>query len=136
MIYLDACIVIYTFEQHPAHGAHLLSAMASRPADEFAISPLVKFECLIRPLRTGNLVLQRYYEEHLDRFAQLPLTDDVFMQAAHLRARFNLKTPDALHLGAAQHHGCEALWTNDDRLSKAAHGLAVNVLASQPRQRT
>ncbi|MBP8803259.1 MAG: PIN domain-containing protein [Pseudoxanthomonas sp.] len=51
------------------------------------------------------------------------------MQAAHLRAHFGLKTPDALHLAAAQHHRCQALWTNDERLSKAGHGLAVNVLA-------
>lgn len=51
------------------------------------------------------------------------------VQAAHLRAHFGLKTPDALHLAAAQHHRCQALWTNDERLSKAGHGLAVNVLA-------
>ena len=35
--------------------------------------------------------------------------------------------PDALRLACAQHQ-CEALWTNDDRLAQASHGLARNVL--------
>ena len=43
-------------------------------------------------------------------------------------ARFGIKTPDALHLATAIGHGCAALWTADDRLQRAGHGLAVNVL--------
>jgi predicted nucleic acid-binding protein len=50
--------------------------------------------------------------------------------AAQLRARFNLRPPDALHLACAQVHGCDALWTNDDRLVAASHGLAVNLLTA------
>jgi len=49
----------------------------------------------------------------------------VYDGAAELRARYGLRTPDALHLACAQHHGCQALWTNDDRLARASHGLAV-----------
>ena len=52
------------------------------------------------------------------------------LAAAQLRARFNLRTPDALHLACAQANGCEALWTNDDRLVSASHGLAINVLTA------
>jgi predicted nucleic acid-binding protein len=52
----------------------------------------------------------------------------MYLQAAQLRARFGLKTPDALHLACAQHHGCDALWTNDGRLAQASHGLAQNIL--------
>ncbi len=129
LIYLDTCLLIYAFERHPLYGERVLKALAAEPADRFAISPLVHFECLVAPMRDGNLVLQRYYEEGLAQFAQLPVTEDVFRQGAMLRARFGLKTPDALHLAAAQHHGCDALWTNDDRLAKAAHGLALNLLA-------
>jgi predicted nucleic acid-binding protein len=39
-----------------------------------------------------------------------------------------LRTPDGLHLACAQHHRCAELWTNDDRLTRASHGLASNVL--------
>ncbi|MGH6877062.1 MAG: type II toxin-antitoxin system VapC family toxin [Rhizomicrobium sp.] len=51
------------------------------------------------------------------------------MQAARLRASFALKTPDALHLACAHYRRCDGLWTNDERLAKASHGLAKNTLA-------
>lgn len=136
LIYLDACLLIYAFEKHPLHGETVLQALAAESDANFAITPLVKFECLVGPMRDGNLVLQRYYEEGLTQLVQLPMPEEVFLQGAQIRARFGLKTPDALHLAAAQHHGCTALWTNDDRLSKAAHGLAINILARKPRRRT
>ena len=129
LIYLDACMLIYAQERNPVYGESILQKMDARSGSQFAISPLVKLECLVVPIRTGNMVLQRGYEVSFAAFLQLPMSEDVYLQAAELRARFGLKTPDALHLACAQHHSCEALWTNDDRLSKAAHGLAVNILA-------
>lgn len=129
LIYLDTCLLIYVFEDHPEFGSRVRKALAREPAERFAISPLVKFECLVAPIKSGNLILQRYYEEGLRHFVQLPLPEDVFLQGAQLRARFGLRTPDALHLATAQHHGCDALWTNDGRLAKAAHGLAVDLFA-------
>jgi uncharacterized protein len=85
-------------------------------------------ECLAKPMREGNLVVQQHLEASLRHFAHLPMDDDTFALATQLRAKFALKTPDALHLACAQVHACSALWTNDDRLARAAHGLAVNVL--------
>jgi predicted nucleic acid-binding protein len=128
LIYLDTCLLVYAFEQHPIFGARTRVALAAEASTRFAISPLVKFECLVGPMRSGNLVLQRYYEKGLEHFIQLPMPEPVFLSGAQLRARFSLKTPDALHLAIAQYHGCTALWTNDNRLQKAAHGLAINVL--------
>jgi predicted nucleic acid-binding protein len=49
------------------------------------------------------------------------------MAPRELRPRFALRTSDAPHLSCAQHHGCQALWTNDERLTRASHGLAVKV---------
>lgn len=95
-----------------------------------AISPLVHLECLASPLKAGNAVLQRHCEEGLRLLVNLPLPESVFLQAARARAQFGLKTPDAIHLAAAQFHRCAALWTNDDRLAQAGHGLAINVLAA------
>ncbi len=128
LIYLDACLLIYAIENHPVWFNPVREAMASQPEHQFAISPLVKMKCLVKPIRQGDVALQRRYEAGMAQFAQLALTEAVFLQAAQLRARFNLKTLDALHLACAQHHGCTALWTNDDRLAQAAHGLARNIL--------
>ena len=128
LIYLDACLLIYAFEDHPVHGARVRQRLSTAAAETLAISPLVQLECLVGPMKTGNLVLQRYYEEGMRRLENLPLPEAVFLQAARARAQFGLKPPDAIHLAAAQHHRCAALWTNDDRLAHAGHGLAVNIL--------
>ena len=129
LIYVDACLIIYAFENHPRHAASVRNAFATA-AGTLVISPLVKLECLVGPMRSGNLVLQHHYEQGLERLQTLPMDEQIFTQAAELRARFGLKTPDALHLATAQHHGCSALWTNDERLASAAHGLALNVLTA------
>ncbi|MFP5306266.1 MAG: type II toxin-antitoxin system VapC family toxin [Gammaproteobacteria bacterium] len=128
LIYLDSCLLIYAVENHPVFGAKVLKALARENPDRFATSPLTALECLVKPIRTADLVLQNRYEGALAQLLELPLPTTVFLQAAQLRARFGLKSPDALHLACAQHHGGDSLWTNDDRLSKAGHGLARNVL--------
>lgn len=127
LIYLDTCILIYLLERHPLHAARVETALESVEG-RLAVSPLVKLECLVQPLRQGDLVRQRLYEGALAQLHLLPMDESVYLAAAQLRARFNLRTPDALHLACAQVHGCDALWTNDDRLVAASHGLAVNLL--------
>ena len=128
LIYLDACLLIYAIENHPVWADKVTAALANEASENFAVSPLIKMECLVKPFKTGDMGLQHRYETGLSEFIQLPLPETVFLQAARLRARFGLKTPDALHLACAQHHGCAALWTNDDRLAQAGHGLARNIL--------
>ncbi|AUN93826.1 type II toxin-antitoxin system VapC family toxin [Pseudazoarcus pumilus] len=128
MIYLDSCLLIYAIEDDPLFAPRVRRAIAGRADAQFAISPLVHLECLVKPMRTGDLALRARFESALTRFVQLPLGVESFIQAAELRARFGLRTPDALHLACALDHGCEALWTNDDRLAAAAHGLALDVL--------
>jgi uncharacterized protein len=131
LIYLDTCLLIYATERDPVFGERTLAALAVKPDAPFAISPLVKLECLVKPIKNGDLVLQRHYEMAMAQLVQLSLPEQVFLAAAQLRARFNLRTPDALHLACAQHHRCDALWTNDDRLAEAGHGLARNVLRAE-----
>ena len=129
LIYLDACLAIYLVEQHPEWARPLERAMASQSgAASFAISPLVKCECLVGPIRRADPGLKQDYVEFFEHLLSLSIPEPVYLQAAELRARFGLRTPDALHLACAQHHRCEALWTNDDRLTRASHGLARNVI--------
>ena len=129
LIYLDSSLVIYLVERHARWSEQVTRAMASVGQTRFAISPLVKCECLVAPLKRGDLVLRRAYEEFFGLLIGLDMPEAVYLQAAELRARFGLRTPDALHLACAQHHRCDALWTNDDRLAQASHGLVRNVIS-------
>jgi len=128
LIYLDACLLIYLAERHGRWGGPVADAIARAEEARFGISPLVKCECLVGPVRRGDPVLERAYTELFELFVTLAMPEPVYLQAALLRARFALRTPDALHLACAQHHRCAALWTNDNRLAQASHGLARNVL--------
>jgi predicted nucleic acid-binding protein len=129
LIYLDSCLVIYLAEDR-SRQERIARAMQQETEASFALSPLVKLECLISPLKHGDLSLERFYLDMFDRFITLEMSETVYLQGARLRAQFGLRAPDALHLACALHHRCESLWTNDNRLERASLGLARNVLKS------
>ncbi|HRP99686.1 MAG TPA: type II toxin-antitoxin system VapC family toxin [Terrimesophilobacter sp.] len=127
MIYLDSCIIIYAIEDHSPRGDTVRQNLESAGDTDVAISPLVTLECLVGPLRDNNRALHDHYLRALKQFRQLDLEPQHYLRAAELRAHHGIRTPDALHLAAAQMHGCEQLWTNDNRLAAASAGLATNI---------
>lgn len=127
LIYLDSCILIYALEVDGPLGAEARRALAATK-DTLAVSPLVLHECLIKPLRTGDIRTQRVITETYRRMAKIDIDEETFIHAATLRARYGLKAPDALHLAAAELGGCDQFWTNDKRLAAASHGMAIDVI--------
>lgn len=135
VIYLDSCILIYALEDGGERGDTVRAAL--RDADGVvASSPLALQECLIGPLRARDLETRDRYLALFERIEVIDLDTRVFIRAAELRADFGIKTPDALHLAAAQLSGCDELWTNDRRLSAASRGLAVDVIGVDPPSNT
>ena len=124
LIYLDTCLLLYAVEDDPVYGAAMRRRLAAASGATLVISPLVRMECLVGPMRSGDRALRLRYEQALGMLL-LEMSPAVYDGTAESRARFGLRTPDALHLACAQHHGCQTLWTNDDRLARASHGLAV-----------
>ena len=92
-------------------------------------SPLTELECLVLPLRLDRTDLLDKFNSFFTYNLKLDMPDSVYREAARLRAKFGLKTPDALHLATARHHACSELWTNDDRLAGVAEGMVINVVA-------
>jgi len=82
-------------------------------------------ECRVGALQLGDMELLGRYERLFADMSVLPMTPSIFDRAAELRARYRIKTPDALHLAAALEHGCDEFWTHDDRVASAATGIAV-----------
>lgn len=128
MIYLDSCVLIYAVEDDGERGAAVRQRLADAGEEVVAISPLVMLECLVGPLRAGDLALADHYRAAFDRLRVLDSGVAEHERAAELRARHGLRTPDALHLASAQLSGCRELWTNDARLAAASHGQAVPVV--------
>lgn len=134
-VYLDTCCVIYLIEDVPGFSEPMRAHLARNPDAILCVSPLVRLEVLVKPLTDGNQVLAMDYEDFLAAQQWLSMGDPEFGMATQLRASHRLKTPDALHLAAAYRHGCAELWTNDDRLSQAAAGMAVNIFSEGTRDR-
>ena len=127
LIYVDSCLVIYLVERHPAWVFPLRRRLAEHADESFAISPLVRLECLAGPLRDGDHLLVETYRSAFAQFAEVPILPLAFDIAAGLRATHRIKTPDALHLATARLAGCARLWTNDSRLAAAAPGFAIGL---------
>jgi predicted nucleic acid-binding protein len=80
-------------------------------------------EVLVQPIRLNRIDLASRYRQLLlesERFSVLPITVEIAELAADLRARYNLRTPDALQVATALAHRCEAFLTNDARLKRVA----------------
>jgi predicted nucleic acid-binding protein len=79
-------------------------------------SAITLTETLIKPIKIGDYVLANAYRNLLMRTAYVTLvaiTPRLAESAAHLRAQYGLRTPDALHAASAISSNCDAFLTND-----------------------
>jgi predicted nucleic acid-binding protein len=93
-------------------------------------SELAFMECLVSPLRSGDVALRAAYEQALlgTEPQLLPITQAVLLGAARIRATSpSVRTPDAIHGGTAFIHGCSLLVTNDTGLRRLS-GTPVVVI--------
>lgn len=109
---------IYFVERHPSYRDVLREIFRRVDAGIIAgyCSIITLTEVLTKPTESGNTQLAREYRSLLLRsrnFTSLPIGAEIAEQAADLRARYHLRTPDALQLAAAIQVGCQAMITND-----------------------
>jgi predicted nucleic acid-binding protein len=87
-------------------------------------------EVLTIPKRLGHTLVEQAYRDLLlnsRHFTLLPIAIPAAEIAADLRARYNLRTPDALQIAAALSAGCQAFLTNDVALKRVTE-LRVLIL--------
>lgn len=120
-LYFDANLFIYTLEEVAPWVEVTSQILAAVDVGECsaATSELTLAECLVKPLALGRTdVVQQYLSLLQNRrfFTVLPLSREILIEAAILRATTRLKLPDALHVATAQRQNCTLFVTNDDRL--------------------
>lgn len=115
---------IYFVEQHPVYVGRMRDVF--RRVDEgnprIVTSVITLTEILVLPIETGNQAYEQAYREMLLNTETIRLervSVAIAEQAARLRARYNLRTPDALHIATAITAGCDAFLTNDRALRRA-----------------
>ena len=78
-------------------------------------------EVLTHPKRLKQTAIENDYRDlllHGRNFKLVPIDVIIAEQAADFRARYNLRTPDALQIAAALEFGCQAFLTNDIPLKR------------------
>jgi predicted nucleic acid-binding protein len=83
-------------------------------------STITLMEINVHPWRVGREDVARKYEALLMNFPNLEVVDidrDIARVAAQLRARFEIRPPDALQMAASLVAGARGFLTNDRRLS-------------------
>jgi predicted nucleic acid-binding protein len=127
----------YFVERHPTYVAMLHRVFQRMNAGllDGVTSVVTLAEVLAHPKRTGDQQLEEVYKDLLLRGQGLrllaidPAIADV---AAGLRARYNVRTPDALQIASALVAGCGVFLTNDADLRRVTElrALALNELTA------
>ena len=131
-LYVDTAPLIYYFEVNAAYIERMDRVFALIATNRVATFSAVHIltEVMVKPLQSGNHELAEEYRDILlnnDAYTLVPVTLPIAESAAELRARYNLRTPDALHVAAAISSGCDAFLTNDAGL-KRVQELPILVL--------
>lgn len=131
-LYIETAPLIYYVEAHPDYIARMdtiIDAVENQPIRAFS-SVITLTEVLTQPLKTGNRILEQEYRDILVNsggYQLIPTSVRVAESAADLRARYNLRTPDALHIASAILARCDAFLTNDSGIRRVSE-LTVLVL--------
>ena len=121
VVALDTAPLVYYVEEHPQYlpiVEPLFNALDDGMLRAVA-STIALLEVLVVPLRNGDAETAQAYRDILlnsDAMTLVPVSPEVAERAAQLRARYTVRTPDALHLATALHAGATHFITNDTRL--------------------
>ena len=122
LIYCDSVILIYFLDTVGPFNVRAVTRMAAMRAtgEVAAFSDLPRLECRVKPLKLGALATLADFDAFFTRpdVRLVPITTMVFDRATLIRARYNFKLGDSLHLAAAVEAGCDRFLTNDTRLAR------------------
>jgi predicted nucleic acid-binding protein len=132
-VLIDTSVWIYHFEGHPtlaAPAAGVLDALESGAFTGVA-SELTLLELTVRPLQLGRQDIADEYElllGHFPNFELQPISREILLQAAALRARRRLRTPDAIQIATGLIGGATLAVSNDEAW-RGIPGIKTLILA-------
>ncbi len=140
VIGLDTSLFIYHFEKHADYLPLTRALFSAIEAGNHVgvTSTITLMEILVRPFQLGRQDIARKYEALLVNFPHLEIVDldrGIIRHAAHLRAEYHLRPPDALQVSACLAHSAQALITDDRHLERIKGHLDVIFLDDFVRNR-
>lgn len=131
-LYIETAPLIYYVEENLTYLAlmdTIVEYLEDKPIEAIS-SSIILTEVLNQPIRSGRFDLEQAYKNILlnnSTFRLMDVTPTIAENAAKLRAKYNLRTPDALHVATALQTNCNAFLTNDLGL-KRVNEIVVLVL--------
>ena len=131
-LYLDTAPIIYYIEANPNYYTKMslaIELIEKKPIEAFS-SVITLTEVLNYPLKAGNSKLAQDYRDILqnnENFQLVNVNTKIAEAAADLRARYNLRSPDALHIASALESACDAFLTNDKGLKRVTEIIIILV---------
>lgn len=123
IIAIDSVIFIYVWNKQPdffKRARQILERISSGQAIG-VFSQIGLIELLTGPKKQGKKGLALLYKERMANFPNLrilSLNDNIVDISSDLRARYNLRTPDAIHIATAMDAKADKFITNDKSLKK------------------
>jgi predicted nucleic acid-binding protein len=138
LLYVDTAPFIYYTEKRAEYADKMLEIFGYVDQEKIHVitGSLTLTETLMKPLQEEDIQLADQYRSIFFRtrgITTTSITPKVGDNAAVLRAQYNLKTPDALHIATAIEAGCDAFLTNDLGLK---HVKEISVLILQEMELT
>lgn len=130
---IDTPLFIYHFEANKKYIGLTQKLFSSLESGKWqgVTSTITLMEINVHPWRIGREDVARKYETLLMNFPNLEIVNidrDVARIAAQLRARFDIRPPDALQVASSLVTGARGFLTNDRRLSGLQSLLEIIVL--------
>jgi len=120
---IDTAPVIYFIEKHPKYLNVVKPVFTEIEAGNIdaITSTITLLEVLVQPLRIGNETLAERYREILlysENLTTFEIVHEVTEMAAKLRAKYTIRTPDAIQIAVGVLYGAVKFVTNDSLLRK------------------
>lgn len=120
---LDTMCFTYYFEEKPRyyHLCGEIFELMEKGKIECNTSLLAYTEILVKPKKRKDIEMENLYREIFHELPNLKIINfnwEVAEITAELRAKYNLKLPDLIHISSAISSGAEIFITNDRKLTQ------------------
>jgi predicted nucleic acid-binding protein len=122
-LFLDTAPFIYFIEGHSHYHDNLIKLFDANDKSQIKMqtSTLTLMEVLVQPMKLGRHQLAEEYHKILTTSSNISIHSidiEIAKRAAHIRASYNIKTPDAIQIACALVKNADYFLTNDKSLKK------------------